>query len=301
MKKSVLSIISLILCISVLFALSIGSTGAVTLYTDGIYTFADIDEDYVSLYSYDESTPTLVVPDMYRTRYVSSVYDYAFEGNETITSIDFSQCRKLDRIGLKAFASCSNLSGKLTLPNSVRTIALGAFEKCTSITEAVINSSVQTIPQQCFNRCSSLSKVYLPPNVESIENLAFANCGYLDDVYFPTSVNYISDTAFLNSKYVCFHVWYGSYAHQYAIDNNIKYILLDEVLLGDANGDGDVNVSDVTYIQSYLAELESLEGIYLHSADVNEDNEIDISDATAIQMYVAEFQIGHPIGQVMTK
>lgn len=300
MKKTVLSIISLILCLSVLNAVSVASAGAVTVYTDGIYSFADIDEDYVSLYSYDESTPTLVVPDMYRTRYVSSVYEYAFEGNETITSIDFSQCRKLDKIGLKAFASCTNLSGTLTLPNSVRTIGLGAFEKCTSLTEAVINSSVQTIPQQCFNRCSSLSKVYLPPNVESIENLAFANCGYLDEVYFPTSVNYISDTAFLNSNFVCFNVYYGSYAYQYAKDKNIRYKLLDEVKLGDADGDEAITINDVTAIQQHVADLNYLEGIYLYAADVNHDGVTNITDATELQRFLAEYDITYPIDTVIT-
>ena len=173
--------LSAFIVVTLLFAVTIIPSGAVTLYTDGGYTFADIDEDYVALYAYDESTPTLVVPNNYIDRYVSSIYEYAFEDNETITSIDFSQARKLDTIGLKAFASCTNLSGTLTLPNSVRTIGLGAFERCSALTEVVVNSSVEIIPQQCFNRCSSLSKVYLSPSVERIENLAFANCGYLDD------------------------------------------------------------------------------------------------------------------------
>lgn len=300
MKKTILSIISLILCIGVLAVVSIASTGAVTLYTDGIYTFADIDEYYVSLYSYDESTTTLVVPDMYRNRYVSSVYDYAFEDNETITAIDFSQCKKLDKIGLKAFASCQNLSGTLSLPSSVRTIGLGAFEKCTSITEAQINSSVKEIPTQCFNRCSSLSTVYLPPNVERIENLAFANCGLLDDVYFPTSVNYISDTAFLNSRYVRFHVYYGSYAYTFAINHNIPYVLLDTIILGDTNGDGYVNINDVTAIQRHLASIEQLNDLQILAADVDRNGNIVINDATTIQLYIAGYTLPYPINQITT-
>lgn len=284
-----------------LIAASVIPFHAVTLYTEGAYTFADIDEDYVALYSYDESTPTLVVPDMYRTRYVSSIYEYAFEDNETITAIDFSQCRKLDTIGLKSFTYCTNLSGTLTLPSSVRTIGLGAFEGCSSLTTAVINSSVKSIPQQCFNRCSLLSEVYMSPAVERIENLAFANCDCLRDVYLTTSVNYISHTAFLNSYSICFHVYYGSYAHTYAKDNGIPYVLLDGVKLGDASGDGSVNINDVTTIQRYLAELETLEGIYLHAADANQDGTVDIADATVIQMYLAEYDMEYPISEVMTQ
>ena len=77
--------------------------------------------------------------------------------------------------------------------------------------------------------------------------------------------------------------------------------MLDGVKLGDVNGDGIVNVDDATLIQKYLAELETIEGIYLYAADSNEDTEIDVSDATAIQMYSVELHTGHPIGQVMTK
>lgn len=301
MKKLFLSIISLTLCACVMFAVSVVNTSAVTLYTDGIYTFADIDEDYVALYSYDESTSTLVVPDMYGTRYVSSVYEYAFEDNETITAIDFSQCRKLDTIGLKSFTYCTNLSGTLTLPSSVRTIGLGAFEGCSSLTTAVINSSVKSIPQQCFNRCSLLSEVYMSPAVERIENLAFANCDCLRDVYLTTSVNYISHTAFLNSYSICFHVYYGSYAHTYAKDNGIPFVLLDEVMLGDVNGDGIVNINDVTAIQQHLAEYVSPEGIFLHAADADQNGEVKIDDATLLQEFLAEYTVGHPVGEVMTQ
>ena len=59
--------------------------------------------------------------------------------------------------------------------------------------------------------------------------------------------------------------------------------------------------NDVTMIQSYLAELTTLEGIYLHAADANQDGIVDISDATAIQMYIAEYELPYPIGQYFTK
>ena len=274
---------------------------AVTLYTDGAYTYADIDDDYVALYSYDGTSPELLVPETYLNRYVSSVYDYAFEGNESITGINFSNSSKLSTIGIKSFASCTNLAGTLALPNSVRSIGLGAFEKCTSLQTVVVNSSVQSIPQQCFNRCESLNEVYLSPSVERIEKLAFANCDSLCNIYLSTSVNYISSTAFMNSNYVRFHVWYGSYAYQYAVENNYRYTLLDNVLLGDANGDDSVNINDVTMVQRYLAELDTLEGINLHAADTNQDGKVDIEDATTIQMYLAEYEMDYPIGDVMTQ
>ena len=70
---------------------------------------------------------------------------------------------------------------------------------------------------------------------------------------------------------------------------------------GDADGDGRVNVQDVTAIQSHLAELKTVEGIYLRAADANQDDIVDISDATAIQMKLAEYELPYPIGQYITK
>ena len=85
------------------------------------------------------------------------------------------------------------------------------------------------------------------------------------------------------------------------MDNSIRYRLLDDVKLGDTDGDGYVNINDVTAIQRHLAELEHLEGIYLHAANANQDGTLDISDATTLQMYLAEYDIPYPIGEVITQ
>ena len=94
---------------------------------------------------------------------------------------------------------------------------------------------------------------------------------------------------------------YDSSAYTYAKQKNIPYVLTDNVMLGDANGNDVVGVDDVSAVQRYLAELETLEGIYLHAADANQDGTVDIADATAIQMYLAEYEMDYPIGEVMTQ
>ena len=77
--------------------------------------------------------------------------------------------------------------------------------------------------------------------------------------------------------------------------------LQDGVKLGDTDGDGHVNINDVTQIQRHLAELETLEGIYLYAADANCDGDLDISDATAIQMFIAKYKVPYPIGDLITQ
>ena len=112
------------------------------------------------------------------------------------------------------------------------------------------------------------------------------------------SVNYIADTAFSGDPNLTLGVWFGSYGYQYAKAQNISYILLDSVLLGDANGDGYVNISDVTDIQRAVAEMDTLDDLRKKAADVNSDGVVTIDDATILQMYLAEFATDYPIGVV---
>ncbi len=55
----------------------------------------------------------------------------------------------------------------------------------------------------------------------------------------------------------------------------------EEPLLGDVNGDGQVNISDVTlFVNSIMAE--ALENLVVENADINRDGFINISDVTAL-------------------
>ena len=73
----------------------------------------------------------------------------------------------------------------------------------------------------------------------------------------------------------------------------------DNGILGDVNGDGKVNIKDVTEIQKYAAKLIDLTDAEKLRADVNTDVKINIKDATAIQKYVAKIETGMPIGEII--
>ncbi len=111
----------------------------------------------------------------------------------------------------------------------------------------------------------------------------------------------IAASAFQNDANLTLGVWYGSYGYTYAKEQNIPYILLDGGKLGDANGDGYVNVNDVTAIQRHAAELEPLEGICFHAADIDGDGDVSVDDATELQRYLAEYVVDYPIGETMTQ
>ncbi len=77
----------------------------------------------------------------------------------------------------------------------------------------------------------------------------------------------------------------------------------ETVLLGDADGNGIVNIKDVTYIQLYLARLlnQSVNPIYLNCCDVDGDGEPNIKDATQLQLWCAKFNVDYEIGKLVQR
>ena len=61
--------------------------------------------------------------------------------------------------------------------------------------------------------------------------------------------------------------------------------------IGDANGDGRIDVRDVTAIQRHISEFELLNGNGFFAADINKNGIVTIEDATLLKMYLAEFDV----------
>lgn len=281
--------------------LTIVSVCAETIYQYYGFSYTIVDNFSISLVGWDNRADSFVLPNDVNERSFISIGNYALEGNTQLKGVDLTQAKKLNRIGTNAFYGCSGLNTELVIPESVTIINNCAFQGCTSLPKVVINANITEIPSQCFYNCSSLAEANIPNTVEVINPWAFANCTDLTYLELSKNVTSIAQSAFSGDVNLTLGVWYDSYAYHYAKDNNISYVLLDNVKLGDASGDGSVNINDVTTIQCHLAELETLEGIYLHAADANQDGTVDIADATIIQMYLAEYEMEYPIGEVMTQ
>lgn len=68
-------------------------------------------------------------------------------------------------------------------------------------------------------------------------------------------------------------------------------------MLGDADCDGKVTISDVTCIQMKIAELPIQSGFSEQAADIDGSGVIDITDATIIQQWLADIVTPYPIGE----
>ena len=146
------------------------------------------------------------------------------EGTETIITricqVDFFE-NKLEEIiipdgvteiGDSAFAGCKNVK-EIKLPETLETIGYCAFVRCTGLESIKIPSKVKTIEQEAFWYCVSLKMIILPESVESIGTDAFYEC---------------------NEEFTIYG-YEGTYAQQYANENNIPFKLVDDEDFDDNN------------------------------------------------------------------
>lgn len=87
--------------------------------------------------------------------------------------------------------------------------------------------AVTTIGNSCFKGATEITSVEIEDGVTTIGSLAFMNCTSLEKVVVPASVTSIGLKAFygFTGTIYCYS---GSYAHEYAISNNIKYAIITD-------------------------------------------------------------------------
>ena len=259
------------------------------------------DHAVSDLKAYQGTESDVVIREKFLSYDVTAVESFAFFRNETIQTLSLYDATRLNSLGQCTFAGCVNLKA-VEIPSTVQTLGNSVFDGCTSLYEVRFrDGSAAQIPAQAFFECASLETVLFENDVTSIGNRAFSGCTSLEYVEIPKSVTTIAASAFDNCPALTLGVWYGSCAYDYAKQNHIPYVLLDGVSLVDANGDGYVNINDVTAVQRHLSELEALQGICLLAADVNQNGTQEIDDATHLQAYLAEYDIPDPIGEVITQ
>jgi len=102
---------------------------------------------------------------------------------------------KIKEIGNEAFAG-SNISGNVTVPQSVTKIGDYAFNACKSLTGINIPDSVTEIGRGAFHSCTSLTSVRLPGKLPYIGDWTFTLCSSLTDITIPKSVKILCNQVF---------------------------------------------------------------------------------------------------------
>ena len=88
----------------------------------------------------------------------------------------------------------------------------------------------------------------------------------------------------------------GTVTKFYSIDP-FRFADDERVILGDANGDGMVDIRDVTAIQRHASEYQNVKSF--KAADVDGDKAVAVQDATLIQRYLAEYKVEYTIGELI--
>lgn len=276
----------------------------------------------------ETSLKTLSIPES--VEYIGK-YTFLMSGIETvnipkrIATIEegtFSCCinlksvtidNNIKHIGDYAFSRCYNLSD-INISNNVTSIGKGAFQS-TIIQKIELPASLESIGEYAFNDCQNLQEVTIPNKEVNINNRAFYNCPELNTVTIPAKVKEIGKNAFGYQGNIFDEEDYeygeensiqdfkitgysNTAAETYAKENGFEFISLGEqILTGDANQDGTVNIKDVTYLQMHIAGNKNTDGSPLidetnkqlfDSIDMNNDGKLTVNDVTALQTYLTQ-------------
>lgn len=284
--KNTIKIISLFLVILITCSVTVYAADSyITLYG---FSFNLNENGEAVIHSYDNRSADVAVPEKLMGAEVSEIDDHAFFGSTVIRSVSLEKATHLKTIGSNAFYGCTALT-EINIPSNVTELGFGVFQNCTALKEVTLGNEISEIPNQAFYNCTSLESLDIPGSVSSIGTRSFSGCSSLKDILIPSSVSSISVNAFEGIDDLTIYCYEGSYAEEFAKENNIKYARPGNYELGDTNLDGVFNILDATIIQQYKigkAEIPSYRGeVY---ADVNCDGAVTIRDATLIQMKLAK-------------
>ncbi len=205
---------------------------------------------------------------------------------ETMTNM-FYGCKRLANLNLSSF-STSNVTSLASM-----------FYGCQSLTMidlSSFNTSNVTRMEEMFQDCAGLTTLDLTNfNTENVENmtLMFAGCTNLATIYAGSgwSVAKAADsrqmfydcTSLVGGQGTVYDAEYTdkTYAHIDGGTSNPGYLTL-KLAMGDANGDGNINIADAVSTVTNILGLPTEATFYKYAADMNTDQVIDIFDVTLI-------------------
>ncbi|MBP3567949.1 MAG: leucine-rich repeat domain-containing protein [Lachnospiraceae bacterium] len=165
------------------------------------------------------------------SNHITILEEGVFEGCTSLTNVKLPN--ELCEIGDSAFENCTSLES-IEIPKSVSRIGAYAFSGCGNLISIEIPEAVQEIAYSVFENCDNLLAVVIPEGVTKINPRAFGLCEKLVSIAIPKSVVEInSEKVFLRCDQLTIYCDRGSYAEQYAKENEIEYITVDEEFWSD--------------------------------------------------------------------
>ena len=280
---------------TVLIGSAIHINSASLFASDGYYFSIDTSNT-ASVYGRYNQDQAVVIPGEFSNHYITEIANNAFDGDEYIVSLDLTNADMLESIGNYAFYNCNNLTGTVLISGRVNSLGLSAFQGCSSLNSVmIISNNVKLIPEQCFYNCVLLNDVILPAGLKRIDKYAFANCK-LKEISIPESVEYIDATSFAGNDDIVFHCYADSYAHSFAEDNGIEYVLIDDPVTPDPTEPVTEATEATTTTEPETVATEATEPpttapVSYIMGDVDNSGNVDVVDATFAQRYTIHASI----------
>lgn len=173
-----------------------------------------------------------------------------------------------------------------TVPEGITELQRYAFAY-TDLTELNMASTVKTIGEGCFYNSNALKTLRLNNGVTAIGNYALTNTA-VTELTCPRSLTEFGDKTAEGLAALTLYGYKDSAAQAFAeAHDNVTFVALPEVLPGDVDLDGAVTIQDCTVLQRYLGEMTTLSQAAQTAADVNGDGMLNVRDVTGIARMLA--------------
>ena len=280
--------------------------------------FSEWKEAY-ACYTSTNTTLTFYYDDQ-RTSRPGTTYDLNTDDNDTGWDTDGTNANVTKVVFNSSFASArptttcdwfygmtnlESITGMEYLNTSEVTNMDWMFLECSKLTSVDVshfNTSKVTSMYSMFNSCTGLTSLDLSSfNTSNVTDMRcmFKGCTNLQTIYVGNGWSTAAVTGSANMFYNCTSLVGGQGTTYNAIYVDKTYAHIDggpsnpgyfsekggTFLRGDVNGDGSVNISDVTALIDYLL-TGNASGINLSGADCNQDSSVNISDVTALIDYL---------------
>ena len=207
---------------------------------DGVFYKITSDDEVSVSYettSYNTYSGNVVIPCQVTydgvTYDVTAIRENAFKGCDELTGVTIGGY--VTEIGTRAFMNCTALT-EVVLGNYVITVGDGAFAGCSALTTLTIGSGVASIGIHAFAGCTALTTIICkpatPPTMGGVDTFSCYDTATL--IVYPAVKRIYFGTAWWNQ--------FVTIVGQDTVDP----------LPGDMNGDGELNLTDITSLINTL-------------------------------------------------
>lgn len=219
MKKNIIKIASLLLCISLLFSGCSAASAFLGIESDEIEYVIENGEAAVTKVPNKVSITEIVIPDEYEGVPVTKINDFAAVNLEYVT--EFTIGKNVKEIGPWAMENNQHITAFNVDDNNdyycdvdgvlyskdMKTLLFFPLAKDLvdskdesgndiQTSKYTIPDGVEIIRTKAFYKCWNIAEITIPDSVKRIEEKAFFHCEKLKDIKLPSSLEFIGKDAF---------------------------------------------------------------------------------------------------------